>query len=177
MLDVYFGICTADPLVLNKASYLTMQESPIRCSVYDACSILSPALKLRYNAALMGYNYFYIPDWGRYYFMETPELQPGEIMMIRGSEDYLYSHMAEINALECNIIRQENLNTAADGKFIQDNEITKSGKSYVKTLKFTGDGANFFNYNVEQKHCYLLTIVGGVDNTSQGRTVTEDEDR
>lgn len=164
MLDVYFGICSADPLVLNKSSYITLQETPIRCSMYDACSILSPVLKLRYNSELMGYNYFYIPAWNRYYFMESPELQPGEIMIIRGSEDYLYSHISEIGELECNIIRQENLYTAESGKFILDNEITKSGKSFVKTLKFEKDGANFFNYDVSNKHCYLLTIVGGVKN-------------
>ena len=169
MLDVYFGVCKADPLVMNKASYLTMQENPIRCNLYDACSILSPTLKLRYNSALMGYNYFYIPEWGRYYFMETPEVQPGEITIIKGSEDYLYSNLSEIQALECNIVRNEfaqDFDKLVNGKYIQDNEMTKSGRSYIRTRLFTGNDANVFNMNVSAKHCYLLTVIGGVNNSS-----------
>lgn len=165
-MNVYFGVCTADPLMLDKTGHVTLQESPVSCNIYEPCPIFSPVLKLRYSSTLIGYNYFYIPDWNRYYFMETPEVHPGEIAIIRGSEDYLYSNMEEIKALICNIIRQEYY---SDDKYIMDNEITKSGKSYVKTLEFKSSGnhdANFFNHDVGSKHCYLLTVIGGIDNTS-----------
>lgn len=165
-MNVYFGVCTADPLMLDKSQHIELQEDPVSCNIYEPCSIFSPVLKMRYSAALIGYNYLYIPDWNRYYFMETPEVQPGEIAIIRGSEDYLYSNMEEIKELTCNIIRQEFITS---DKYIMDNEITKSGKSYVKTLQFKSSGthdANFFNRNVSDKHCFLLTVIGGVDNST-----------
>lgn len=165
-MNVFFGVCTADPLMLDKSQHITLQEDPVTCNIYESCSIFSPVLKLRYSAALIGYNYFYIPDWNRYYFMETPEVQPGEIAIIRGSEDYLYSNMQEIKDLTCNIIRQE---FYKKDMYLMDNEITKSSKSYVKTLEFKSEGshdANFFNYDVSNKHCYLITVIGGVNNSS-----------
>lgn len=167
-MNVYFGVCSADHLMLDKTGHVTLQADPVACNIYEPCSIFSPVLKMRYSAALIGYNYFYIPDWNRYYFMETPEVQPGEIAIIRGSEDYLYSNMAEIKALTCNIIRQEFIKS---DKYIMDNEVTKSGKSYIKTLEFKSDGnhdANFFNRDVSSSHCYLMTVIGGVNNTAQG---------
>lgn len=170
-MDVYFGVMSCDPLVLNKTSGIAFAETPVSCSVYSACSIVSPVLKLRYSSTLLSYNYFYIPEWGRYYFMETPEVQPGEIAIIRGSEDYLYSNLSEIQALECDIVRNEyahNFDKEVNGKYIQDNEMTKSGRSYIRTRLFTGNDANVFNMNVSSKHCYLLTVIGGVNNSSQG---------
>lgn len=165
-MDVYFGIMSCDPLKVDKTEGISMEETPIKCSIFEACSIINPVLKLRYSSTLLNYNYFYIPEWNRYYFMETPEVQPGEMAIIRGSEDYLYSNMQEIKDLTCNIIRQEFITS---DKYIMDNEITKSGKSYVKTLQFKSSGshdANFFNRNVSDKHCFLLTVIGGVDNST-----------
>lgn len=168
-MNVFFGVCTADPLMLDKSQHITLQEDPVSCNVYEPCSIFSPVLKLRFSASLIGYNYFYIPDWNRYYFMETPEVQPGEVAIIRGSEDYLYSNLSEIQALECDIVRNEyarDFDKEVDGKYIQDNEMIKSGRSYIRTRQFTGRYANIFNMNVSAKHCYLLTVIGGVNNAS-----------
>lgn len=169
-MNVYFGVCTADPLMLDKSQHITLQKDPVSCNIYEPCSIFSPVLKMRYSAALIGYNYFYIPDWNRYYFMETPEVHPGEIAIIRGSEDYLYSNMQDIKELQADIIRQEFARSGFDasdsGKYVQDNEMTKSGKSYVRTREFTGAAANIFNIDVSSSYCYLMTVVGGINNSS-----------
>lgn len=44
------------------------------CSLKNGSSVEDPVLYLEYDASLLNYNYVYIPDFGRYYFVVDKEV-------------------------------------------------------------------------------------------------------
>ena len=57
----------------------------IFASVKDICDLHDPVLRLVHDASHMSFNYAYIPDFGRYYFVDPPEID--------GKEDIFYLHV------------------------------------------------------------------------------------
>ena len=54
-------------------------------SVKDICDLHDPVLRLVHDASHMSFNYAYIPDFGRYYYVDPPEID--------GKEDIFYLHV------------------------------------------------------------------------------------
>lgn len=54
-------------------------------SVKDACDVHDPVIRLVHDASHMAFNYAYIPDFGRYYYVDPPEID--------GKEDIFYLHV------------------------------------------------------------------------------------
>ena len=68
----------------------------------DSCDIEHPTFLLQsFNAG--AYNYFYVPDWGRYYFISAAK-NVEKMWEISGTEDYLASFKSEIGNINCNIL-------------------------------------------------------------------------
>ena len=57
----------------------------ISASVKDVCDLHDPVLRLVHDASHVHFNYAYIPDFGRYYYVDPPELD--------GKEDVFYLHV------------------------------------------------------------------------------------
>lgn len=54
-------------------------------SIKDACDVHDPVIRLGHDASHMNFNYAYIADFGRYYYVDPPELE--------GKEDIFYLHV------------------------------------------------------------------------------------
>lgn len=68
----------------------------------ESCDIEHPTFLLQtFNAG--AYNYFYVPDWGRYYFISAAK-SVEKMWEISGTEDYLASFKSEIGNTTCSIL-------------------------------------------------------------------------
>lgn len=47
------------------------------CDIYDPCTITSPVIIIAGDNSVIGYNYAYIPDFNRYYFVDNWEWREG----------------------------------------------------------------------------------------------------
>ena len=57
---------TSENYRLNKDITLKITES---CVLKDDCSVENPVIVLKTGTNISGYNYMYIPDFGRYYYI------------------------------------------------------------------------------------------------------------
>lgn len=74
----------------------------VDCQLKDATSITTPTLLLQTFSAY-AYNYVYIPDWERYYFiMDSQSVE--NMWEVQLQEDVLASFKTEIGSTSCNIM-------------------------------------------------------------------------
>lgn len=93
--------------VLNK-SY-TIVGTNITATARGAVDVDRPSLLLNYSSA--DFNYFYISNFGRYYYVTSRLLIPGEHIMITGESDPLESFSAAVYGLENVLaVRNEDIN-------------------------------------------------------------------
>lgn len=71
----------------------------------DDCSILDPVIEVAYNADILTSNYMYIPDFGRYYFINNITTST-QRLYISAHVDVLMSYLNDIKKLRCVIERQ-----------------------------------------------------------------------
>lgn len=87
--------------VLNK-NIKTVQNN-ITATAKGPVDVDRPSLLLDYASA--DFNYFYVSDWGRYYFVTSRSLIPGEHIIITGESDPLQSFLDSVSALPVFIVR------------------------------------------------------------------------
>ena len=88
---------------------LSNEGSLAGATIIDDTSILAPRLKVRDNGIIMvQYNYCYIADFKRYYYITDISVSNGYIY-IDCKVDVLMSYAAEIRACTGVIARQENV--------------------------------------------------------------------
>lgn len=93
------------------------------------------------------YNYCYIQDLGRYYFIENVERMNGTIYKIRVSVDVLKSYAKQIENINAIIVKSEN----PDNNFVN----CEVSENYISEVIPLNDN---FNHN---GNLILLTSLGG----------------
>lgn len=114
----------------------------------DKTSVTKPILLLQtFNAA--AYNYFYIVDWNRYYFISDAQFIEN-MWEVAGTEDYLASHKAAIGLMPANV-----LYAAGSTKDIVDSRIpVKATVNYGHSTLNLGFTLSYANMR------YILGITG-----------------
>lgn len=121
-------------------------------------SMLKP--KLIVDGNFSAYNYAYIPEFGRFYFIMEQSIKTGTLSEIDMQVDVLQSFKEELigeNAdVDAIIERQQSLNNAyfADGMYW-----TQTNKE-VKTYPFTFANGNEMRFDIPSDN-FILTIAGG----------------
>lgn len=77
-------------------------------SLRNQCNILTPSIVIEYLPST-SFNYFYIPEFSRYYFVTNITYITNSIVEITGSVDVLDSYEQQIRANSGVIQRQENI--------------------------------------------------------------------
>lgn len=85
---------------LNKISRAL--GSPLSISGYlrEPCDVLNPQIEVEYNASLLTYNFVYIPDFGRYYFINDSSID-GKKLVLSMHVDVLYTYKNFIENSQC----------------------------------------------------------------------------
>lgn len=131
---------TSDKRYLNKT--LTGEKTLSNCRIYDNNSISSPSIRIETDSVIpTGYNYAYIPDLGRYYYITDIEICNGYIN-VSLAVDVLMTYRTAILSSEVIVSRQESaFNTyLSDDRFKAyqyDNQFVHAFTSpFTKTLEF-----------------------------------------
>lgn len=147
---INFYKCNDDPRTLNKQ--LTDMIS-YDCEIYDACSIQNPQIIIEYSNALVDYNYFYIPDWQRYYFLNTMVTDSGGKLIINMTIDVLMSHKENIKLCNAYCARNEGIGGPT---YVVDKQLPViQGRYEIKSAYLSGDPL------VYSESRYVLTTLGG----------------
>lgn len=94
MIDVKLATFTKRA---NSTAQFSGTWTTFSCALKDNCSIISPVIELRTTSNLNGYNYMYISDFGRYYFITDISHDNGSVI-ITGSCDVLATYKTEIGS-------------------------------------------------------------------------------
>lgn len=88
----------------NRSTKVPTSESYVSVTAYlkEGTSIIKPVLLLQTFVAGT-YNYFYIPDFNRYYFV-TDAKSVENMWEVAGTEDYLASYKSSIGSTSCTIL-------------------------------------------------------------------------
>lgn len=130
----------SDKRTVNKT--LTNEGSLTGATIIDETTILNPRLKVRDNGIIMvQYNYCYIADFKRYYYITNITVSNGYII-IDCKVDVLMSYAAEIRACTGVIARQENVWSG----YLDDSENFTNQYNNVSLKAFTSPFSKTLSY-------------------------------
>lgn len=129
---------------------LSAQITLDSCVFKDDSSVENPNIVISTGADITEYNYMYIADLHRYYFIREIGVVRAGVYYIRGHVDVLSTYATEIKACSAIIARQQNLYNM----YLDDPEFKTLNKSQVVTKKFSSGG---FSKNMD----YILVVAGG----------------
>lgn len=137
---------TAEPERVDKSGYLT-NKITLTGDARESVDKMSVSIRIQYVGELLGYNYAYISDLGRWYFIRTDKIERNNIHRIEMETDVLYSNKTDILASYGIISRNEN---------------EYQTKLFDERLRFLGYKlVNSRNFNkVSNGECFILAVNG-----------------
>lgn len=119
------------------------------CVLKEETSILRPVIRIRTSSDITGYNYMYISEFSRYYFIDDIVSIHNNVWDVSGHVDVLETYKSAILNQSGVIRRQQNLYNL----YLDDPEFKTYNYEQIQTLKFA---ANSFNKALN----YVLTVNG-----------------
>lgn len=119
------------------------------CVLKDDCSILRPVIDITTSDSIITYNYMYISDLERYYFIDDIVSLHHAKWRITGHVDVLETYKNSILAQKCVVKRQSKLFNL----YLDDPEFHVLNYERIQTLKFP---ANNFSKTLK----YVLVVNG-----------------
>ena len=161
MVNVTFYKTFDQRNVINKTllnAYTTTAE------LYDNTDIFNPELKLAWsNSYATAYNFFYIQEFNRYYFLDDVVAEPGGAARVKGSIDVLHSYRNSINYDYITITRAYNSKPtdATQGPtYIKDSKLPINSERDIEVYEFSG--TNPFNLSTAGANSmnFVLNVMG-----------------
>lgn len=149
---------TQDPS--NKVSKALSNKLTITGTLRESCSILTPSLMIDYDGVFT-YNYCYIPDFQRYYFVSEITMKYNGLVRVDLSVDVLMSYQSDILKQNCVISRNEN----EYNLYLPDGSFKSLSQVRVQTKIFP-DGFN-------DDGTFILVVAGPVPVYPAPTTETE----
>ena len=142
-------LCQSQSPVEKIGKTLTVGNS-YTCLLKDNTSILKPVIDIRTTDTITAYNYMYIADFGRYYFIDNIESVNNGLWRVSGHVDVLETYKADILATGAVIKRQRDLYNL----YLNDPDFMTYNYDKLQTLKFKGGSG--FNKALN----YILVVNG-----------------
>lgn len=86
---------------------LTLIAENVPIKPTDTVDMLQPNFIISYNAAYLGANYLYCPDFGRYYFVGDLQMEIGKRIIFPCKVDALSSWITQLRSCPCTVTRSE----------------------------------------------------------------------
>lgn len=125
---------SSPPNQLNKVVSSTKQYDVVLKGQVD---VLRPVIIVT-ESGVLGYNYMYVPDFGRYYFLGTPTTRNEGTVEIECKVDPLMSWKSDILTWDAVIERNENIFM----KYITDSKYTVLNYERIQTKTFPNSFPN-----------------------------------
>ena len=132
-------------ITFNKNRVVKTVGTPVvlTVSLKSPCDLHDPVIELVHSSANMTFNYAYVPDFGRYYYVDPPEID-GKIDVMRLHVDVLMSFSNEIKASDVIASRSnfhnkqfdDNMVKPESDKFIEYRQLSQAltGETYVAII-------------------------------------------
>lgn len=130
---------------------IVMKQSMQNCVLKDNTSVENPVILVRNTSNISSYNYMYIPDFHRYYYIEEIVSVQNGLWELHGHVDVLQTYGNAIKQLQATCRRQENLYNV----YLDDPEFKTYNNADISTKIFTGGSGMSKNMN------YILVVAGG----------------
>ena len=149
------------PNTVDKTDFLSDAYTLSQCRPNEPCDILSPSIVLSYVANLETYNYVYIPEFHRHYFITGISLLSGKRAVINCGVDVLHTYHTAIKNCSGTVLRSESIGKPT---MIADSKLP------IHTNERTIDAINFPDtpFTREVGSHFILTTIGGTP--TQGGT-------
>lgn len=108
-MTITFYRITDDKKQVSKTLNSTTKIKDSTGVIKTDCSVMEPRLEMEYDPPLITANYMYIPDFGRYYFIDRIDTG-AQRLFIQGHIDVLQTYSEQIRDLYCIVARQEDEN-------------------------------------------------------------------
>lgn len=138
-MEIKFYYNTSDNRCIRKK---LLNEFSLTGTLRDSCSLLEPVLNIQ-NDEPIRYNYAYIPEFKRYYFIrKVTSLRKG-IWTVELEVDPLMSFKGDILALQVVVDKQSSASIGDeyidDGSLVSDNYTFKSVYNFSKGFNDHGE--------------------------------------
>lgn len=138
-MEIKFYYNTSDNRCIRKK---LLNEFSLSGTLRDSCNVLEPVLNIE-NDEPIRYNYAYIPDFKRYYFIrKITSLRKG-IWTVEFEVDPLMSFKGDILALAVVVDKQSDISNSDeyidDGSLVTDNYTFKSIYNFEKGFNDKGE--------------------------------------
>lgn len=160
-ITISLGSVTVDQRTLDKrANFTASVPVDITAKLKDNCSVMQPIFLLTASVVdIVNYNYCYVSDWGRYYFIRNVITMPGGRIELRCAEDVLTSNADAIKDIVGTVGRQQS--ASMRDKWLQDPKMIKSSKIYTHNLHFSQNPFTYGDGALGDQVHYILSVVGG----------------
>lgn len=122
---------------------------PFSGALRDESSVINPGVRIATTTNISGYNYCYIPDFGRYYYITDITAVRNGVWDVKLRCDALMSYRTQIRGLTAVVERQE----TAYNAYLNDPEFILLNKKRIQTKEFP--------YGFSQLQHYILAVAGG----------------
>lgn len=145
---VKFGVCT-DPV--NKISKTMSNVTEFQCTVKktEGVNVMTPVILLN-TAGIVNYNYCYIPDFKRYYYIKSININNTGLWEVELNEDVLMSNKTQILNSRAKLARSADYRNY----YLPDNKLPVTNKKIISTRVFPNSA---FDGNA---HGAIATILG-----------------
>ena len=138
-MEIVISKCSDDP---RKAFKTLTGGKTVSVNIKSEIDIRNPVFFLAYDDDIITQHYNYVTAWGRSYFMEPPQLVPGQGMRISCRQDTLSTFAAQIANCPAIVARC----SAAPNTYLADSEIQTAAYSLQQVIPFTA--FEYFNQAV-----------------------------
>ena len=134
----------------NKIGKSLSKELTMDGNLRDECSVINPTILVEHSN-LSNYNYVYIPEFNRYYFITEMTIVRNNLWRISLKVDVLESFKSDILNLSCIVDKQQYENY---GNNIDDGSYINKADSFVEIANYP----NGFNSSGE----FILITAGAI---------------
>ena len=145
-MQITIGSTSDDRRKLTKS----FSGTTVTVQIKSPCDVLNPVFILSYNATYLTANYVYAPEFERYYFIDSINVEPGARLELSCSVDVLMTYATAINNLTLTVARQEKSGLTT----IPDTNIVIKNYDIVNVYK----SSQHFDTSIGN---YVLAIIGG----------------
>ena len=125
----------------ERVNKILTNELILNGDLTNDCPILTPTFQLEIENMTM-YNYMYVPDFNRYYFIENPVNMGGNYYSVPCTEDYISSWWNDIK--ECNAVIERQSNEW--NLYLNDGTFKAESTNKTATILFPNDLFTQENY-------------------------------
>lgn len=145
---VKFGVCK-DPV--NKISKSMSDVTEFQCTVKksEGVNVMTPVILLNTDA-IVNFNYCYIQDFKRYYYIKSININNTGLWEVELNEDVLMSNKTQILNSRAKLARSADYRNY----YLQDSKLPVTNKKLISTRKFPNSA---FDGNA---HGAIATILG-----------------